>query len=32
MRERLSTIFAVLVGVVSLLLALVFAAIQSGLM
>lgn len=31
MRERLSTYFALLVGIVSVLLALIFAAMQSGL-
>lgn len=31
MRERLSTYFAVLIGLISLLLALFFAAVQSGL-
>jgi hypothetical protein len=31
MREKLSTIFAILIGVVSVALALLFAAVQSGL-
>ena len=32
MRERLSTLFAILLGVISLALALVFAAMQSGML
>lgn len=31
MREKLSTIFAVLIGVISVAIALAFAALQSGL-
>ncbi len=30
MREKLSTIFAVLIGVISVVIALTFAALQSG--
>jgi hypothetical protein len=31
MREKLSTIFAIMIGVISVALALLFAAVQSGL-
>lgn len=32
MREKLSTLFAILLGMISLILALIFAAMQSGML